>query len=140
MRRFLMKSLVGSGLVLGALTLNAQQYNPQQYPPRSDYSRYDRDNWRSMLVSRVRSDLDDAQSRTIPFSGDRWRIARAKESLGEFQRDMNSGNYDRGALDRAIMATQRVVDAGRLPYRSQERLRDDVNRLRNMQSRLDNGA
>jgi hypothetical protein len=131
---------MGSGLVLGALTLGAQQNYPQQYPPRSDYYRYDRDGWRNMMLGRVRADLDNAQSRTIPFSGDRWRIARAKESLSDFQRDLNSGNYDRNRLDSAIVATQRVVDDGHMPYRWQERLRDDVNRLRNLESRLDGGA
>jgi hypothetical protein len=140
MRQLWIRSLVGSGLLLGALTLNAQYY-PQQYQPRSDYSRYDqqREGWRNMMLNRVRSDLDNAQSRTIPFSGDRWRITRAKEALNDFQARLNSGDYDRRQLDMAINNMQRVVDSNRLPYRYQQSLSSDVNRLRDLQSRLEGG-
>ena len=138
MRKLLMKSLVGSGLVLSTLTLGGPAYS-QQYQPRNDYNRSERTEQRNAFLNRVRADLDSAQAHTVPFSGDRWKIARAKESVGEFQRDMNSGNYDRQALDRAISAMQRVVDSNRLPYRWQQNLNEDVNRLRNMQNRLEGG-
>ena len=138
MRNLLIKSLVGGGLVFGALTLGAQQYYPQ-YQPRSEYSRSDRNEWRNTMLNRVRADLNDAQARAFPFSGDRWRIARAKESISEFQQELNSGNYDREQLDRALVSMQRVVDANRLPYRSQQSLVSDMNRLRDLRSRLDGG-
>jgi hypothetical protein len=109
MRRHLMKALVGSGLVFGALTLGAQQY-PQQYQPRSDYQRSDRYEERNEFLNRVRTDLDSAESHAIPFTGDRWRIDRAKDSVTEFQRDLNNGHYDRAALDRALDSMQRVVN------------------------------
>jgi hypothetical protein len=132
-----MKALVGSGLVFGALTLGAQQY-PQQYQPRSDYyQRSDRYEERNEMLNRVRTDLDNAEAHTIPFTGDRWRIDRAKDSMNEFQRDLNNGHYDRAALDRTIDSMQRVVDGNRLPYRWQQALNSDTNRLRDLQSRLE---
>jgi hypothetical protein len=138
MRKILIQSLVGSGLAFGALTLGAQQYNPQQYPPQGDYQRYDRggdrDHDRNMLLNRVRSDLDRAQTRAV--AGDRWQIARAKDTLGDFQSRLNSGQVDRRELHAAIDNVQRVVDANRLPYRLQQNLSDDLNRLRDMQYRL----
>jgi hypothetical protein len=137
MRRHLMKALVGSGLVFGALTLGAQQYYPQQYQPRGEYQRSDRFEERNWLLNRVRTDLDNAESHTIPFTGDRWRIDRAKDSVNEFQRDLNNGHYDRAALDRAIDSMQRVVDGNRLPYRWQQALNGDMNRLRDLQSRME---
>jgi hypothetical protein len=135
---------VGSGLVLGALTLGAQQYYPQQYQPQRD-DRYDRDRDRdrdfdrNILLNRVRTDLDNAQAHTIPFTSDRWRIARAKESVIEFQQRLNTGDYARRELDTAISNMQRVVDANRLPDRWQQFLSNDVNRLREMENRLDGG-
>jgi hypothetical protein len=132
--RKIFQSLVGSGLMLGGLTLSAQQYNPQQYPPQGDYRQFDRDHDRNMLLNRVRTDLDTAQSRA--YGGDRWRIQRAKNSLNEFQSDLNSGHIDRRALDVAIDTMQRVVDGNGLPSRVQQNLSNDVSRLRDMQYRL----
>lgn len=138
MRTILIQSLVGSGLVFSAMTLGAQQYNPQQYPPQGDYQRQDRgidrEHDRNMLLNRVRTDLDVAQNRA--YGGDRWRITRAKNSLNEFQSDMNSGHYDRRALDVAINTMQQVVDGNNLPYRVKQDLSGDVNRLRDLQYRL----
>jgi hypothetical protein len=134
MSKILIKSLVGSSLLLGGMTLRAQQYNPQQYPPQGDYQRqdrdrgFDRDHDRNMQLNRVRPDLDVAQSRA--YGGDRWRIARAKSSINEFQSDMNAGHYDRRALDVAIDTMQRLVDGNGLPYRSQQNLSNDLTRLR----------
>jgi hypothetical protein len=128
---------VGSGLLFGGLTLSAQQYNPQQYPPQGDYRQdrdFDRDHARNMLLNRVRSDLDTAQSRAM--GGDRWRINRAKNSIDEFQNDMNSGHVDRRALDVAINTMQGVVDGNNLPYRVQQNLSNDLGWLRDLQYRL----
>ena len=137
MRKFLIQSLVGSGLALSAFTLGAQQYNPQQYPPQGNYNRPDRENGRNFLLNRVRTDLDMAQSSA--FGQDRWKLRRAKESLNDFQARLNSGDYDRRGLDVAIANVQQVVDSNRLPYRMQRNLSDDVNRLRTMQYRMSGG-
>jgi hypothetical protein len=134
MRKMFLRSLVGSGLALGALTLGAQQYNPQQYPPQSERRWDDRQYDRNMLLNRVRNDLDRAQDRA--YGGDRWRIARAKDTLGDLQARMNSGEIDRRQLAVAVDSVQRVVDYNRLPYRMQQNLNDDLSRLRDMQYRL----
>src|SRR5689334_9745789 len=96
MRKFLIQSLVGSGLALSAFTLGAQQYNPQQYPPQGNYNRPDRENGRNFLLNRVRTDLDMAQSSA--YGQDRWKLRRAKESLNDFQARLNSGDFDRRGL------------------------------------------
>jgi len=124
-------------LALGALSLSAQQYNPQQYQPRGDYQRSDREYDRNILLNRVRTDLDYAQSRA--YGGDRWRIARAKNSISDFQTQMNSGNADRRDLDMAINTMQRVVDDNALPSRLQQNLSNDVSRLRDLQFRINGG-
>jgi len=139
MRKTLIKSLVGSGLVLGAMTLGAQQYNPQQYPPQGDYQRYDRGDfnrgeYRNTLINRVKSDLNWAQSRA--YGDDRWRISLAINMLNDFQSRMNSGNVDRRELDMTIDHVQRVLDNNQLPFRVQQNLSSDVNRLRDLSYRL----
>ena len=136
MRNLLIKSLVGSGLLLGGFTLGAQQYNPQQYPPQGDYQRYDRSHgaYRNELLSRVKSDLNWAQSRAN--GDDRWRITRAIDMLNNFQSRMNSGTIDRVQLDRTIDHVQRVLSDNRLPSRVQQNLSNDVNRLRDLSYRL----
>ena len=128
------RSLAGSGLLLGALALGAQQYYPQQYPPQGDYQRYDRGRDHNRLLNRVRMDLDRAEDQA--YFGDRWRIARAKDMLSDFQNRMNSGNIDGRSLRVAIDQLQRVVDSNRLPSRSHDFLSDDLSQLRNLQYRL----
>ena len=136
MRNLLIKSLVGSGLLLGGLTLGAQQYYPQQYPPQGDYQRYDRGRgeYRNEVLNRVKTDLNWAQSRA--YGDDRWRITRAINMLNNFQSRMNSGNIERWQLDRTIDYVQRVLDNNRLPDRMQQNLSNDVNRLRDLSYRL----
>ena len=134
MRKILLRSLVGSGLAFGALTLGAQQYNPQQYPPQTTRRWADREYDRNLLLNRVCNDLDRAQAQA--YGGDRWRIARAKDTLGNFQSQMNSGQLDRRELATAIDHVQRVVDNNSLSYRMQQSLNDDLNRLRDMHYRL----
>src|SRR5437016_4209339 len=101
MRNLLTKAIVGSGLVLGAMTASAQYQPDYRYQDRyRDQDRFRADPGR--LADRVRADLDRVQSDTIPFTGDRGRIARVRASMMEFQRDYANGNYDRQALDTAI--------------------------------------
>ena len=137
MRKILIQSLVGTGLTFGALTLGAQQTSPQPYQPQN-YQRYDRaadrDHYRNELLNRVRSDLNYAQTRA--YGGDKWRIARAKDTLGQFQSRMNSGQMDRRELSMTIDSVQRVVDNNRLPQRVQQNLNNDLSRLRDMQYRI----
>src|ERR1044071_6922025 len=129
MRKILIKSLVGSGLVLGAMTLGAQTGYSQQYPPQGDYQRYDRGDfhrgeYRNELINRVRNDLTWARSRA--YGQDRWQITRAINMLNDFQSRMNSGTIDRVALNQTIDHVQRVLDHNRLPVRMQQNLSNDV--------------
>ena len=136
----LIQSIVGSGLLAGALALSPPAY-PQHYQPQGDDAyRTDRQQERDSMLTRVHIDLDRVQGHTRPLTGDAWKIARAKRSVDAFQASLNSGDYDRRELDRAINTMQEVADADRLPDRWQATLVGDLNRLRELERRLDRGA
>ena|SRR5947209_1205365 len=129
--RSLVKALAGSCLLLFTLTAANAQY------PRGENRYQDRDDYRdqSRLFDRIRSDLDRAESNTFAFTGDRLRIARAREEVNEFQRSWEVGNYDWRQLNDATQAMQRVVDSNRLSDRNRDSLADDLSRMRELQSR-----
>jgi hypothetical protein len=86
------------------------------------------------LFARVRRDLDYASSDA--FRGDdRSRLDRTYRELDELQRDYASGRWDREELDDVIRALDRVVDDNRLPPRSRDILRNDLDRLRDLRAR-----
>jgi hypothetical protein len=90
--------------------------------------------WRGQLFARVRRDLDYAARDT--FRGDdRYRLDSTYRELDELQRDYASGRWDREELDDVIRALDRVVDDNRLPPRSRDILRDDLDRLRDLRGR-----
>ena len=129
MRNLLIQSLVGSGLLLGGLTASAQ-YQP---PPQSRYGYESND----QVLNRVRSDLDRAEDRSIPFTADRGRLTAAREQISAFQRRLDEGNYDGRELDNAINSIRRVVDLNRMSDRTRENLTDDLARMRQMRDRLE---
>ena len=125
MRRVLMLSLVGSFLVLTA----SAQYYPRggdgRYSDSDDYGRN-----RGGVFDRVRADLDRAESASYPNGGDRNRFNKVREELNEFQR---SGN--RGELNEAISALQKVVNKNRLSYQDRDVLNQDLYQLRDFRAR-----
>jgi hypothetical protein len=156
MRRFLMKTMAGSSLLLMALAAHAQDRDRYR-----DDDRYDRDDHgyrreepynRSYdgedraygrrelygrgggsLIDRVQSDLryadSDAYSRT-----ERKRLDNARKQLWEFQRAWSTGRFDRHELDDSIAAIQKVVDHNALRDRSRSILWADLQRLRSFRA------
>lgn len=124
----------------------------QAAPPpdrRFDERNYDRDEdrfyrerdefyrggeWQGQLFARIRRDLDYA-SRDAFRGDDRSRLDRTYRELDELQRDYASGRWDREELDDVIRALDRVVDDNRLPPRSRDMLRNDLDRLRDLRDR-----
>jgi hypothetical protein len=131
--RHLMHAFVTTSLLLSGLTANAQ------FRPRVE-ERFDRDPGRdyARLMDRIRTDLDRAEASTLPFTAGRIRVDRALEQVNAFQRRMNAGDYDRGDLDDAIVALQRVADSNRnLSVYERDDLASDVSRMRDYQAYLD---
>ena len=90
--------------------------------------------WQGQLFARIRRDLDYA-SRDAFRGDDRYRLDRTYRELDELQRDYASGRWDREELDDVIRALDRVVDDNRLPPRSRDILRNDLERLRDLRNR-----
>lgn len=63
--------------------------------------------WTGRLFDRVRADLDHVQAITPVFSGDQFRLARAKQELSELQRSATAGRFEDRDLDDVINAIQR---------------------------------
>lgn len=136
--RQLMPAFAMAGLLLMGMGLTANA----QYQPRGGPRYYDRDYDRSgehpRFLDRVRADLDRAESSTFPFTGDRYRIARARTELNEFQRSMDAGYYNRQELNDSILAVQRVLDSSfTLSDYDRNLLIEDVSRMQNYRARLD---
>ena len=156
MRRFLVRTMAGSSLLLMALAAHAQDRDryrdddrydrdDQGYRREEPYNRYyDRDDraYRGRelygrgggsLIDRVQSDLryadSDAYSRT-----ERKRIDNARKQLWEFQRAWSTGRFDRHELDDSIAAIQKVVDHNALRDRSRSILWADLQRLRSFRA------
>jgi hypothetical protein len=134
MKHLLVKSLIGSSLLLFGATAFAQDRD------RDDrYHASDRDEgfWRGRLFERVRADLDHIQSVTPVFSGDEYRLVRTKEELGELQRKYDDHGYDSAKMEDVVAAMQRVVSDNHLSGRDRDMLSDDLTRLREFQEHHD---
>ena len=133
MKHLLMKAVAGSGLLMMTLTASAQ------YQPRRDYQDRDRiqDPYHDRLFERLRSDLDRAHASTVPETAERDRVIRAEERVDEYQRMINSGDFDRRMFDATIAAVQQVVDMNRLPDDSRGLLVDDIRALSRLEGQLE---
>jgi len=132
MRRLLLRSIMGSGLVLLGLTAYSQDRDRDRDRDEDRYHRVQRgeDWWRGRMFERVRQDLDHVQSVTFPFSPDQYRLNRVKQELNELQAKLAENRYDQPELDDVISAMQRVVSDNHLSGRDRDLLNDDLSRLR----------
>jgi len=156
MRRFLVRTMAGSSLLLMALAAHAQdrdRYRDDDRYDRDDhgyrreepYNRsYDGEDRASRgrelygrgggsLIDRVQSDLRYADSDAYSRS-ERKRIDSARKELYEFQRAWSTGRFDRHELDDSIAAIQKVVDHNALRDRSRSILWADLQRLRSFRA------
>ena len=86
----------------------------------------------SALIERVHSDLGRGYNVWRLPSSDRERLDKAGKQLREFAHDWRRGKFDKGDLDDAISAIQRVVDKNRLAGPERDALWSDVEQLRQM--------
>ena len=112
--------LLGAALVAGLVSFGIQGFSQER---NENY-------WRGRLFDRVREDIDQVQARTPVFSGDEFRLGRAKEQLNQLQRDASEGRFVDRDVDEVIGTLQRVVADNRMPERDRAMLTDDLNRLR----------
>ena len=122
----------GEGFLPPGQGATAQSAYAQGRPP-GDYDR-DRANerfYRGRLFERVRIDLDRVGDKAIPFTGDRARVTRAKESLNDLQSKFDAGRFDERELSDVIDSVQWVVSENRvMSGRDRDVLSDDLARLR----------
>ena len=132
MRRLLLRSIMGSGLLLLGLTAYSQDRDRDRDRDEDRYHRIQRgeDWWRGRMFERVRDDLDHVQSVTFPFSADQYRLNRVKQELNELQAKLAENRYDQPELDDVISAMQRVVSDNHISGRDRDLLNEDLTRLR----------
>ena len=132
MRRLLLRSIMGSGLLLLGLTAYSQDRDRDRDRDEDRYHRTQRgeDWWRGRMFERVRQDLDHVQSVTFPFSPDQYRLNRVKQELNELQAKVAENRYDQPELDDVISAMQRVVSDNHISGRDRDLLNEDLTRLR----------
>ncbi len=127
MGRLWIAALLGASLVSGVALA--------QYQPPYGYRGYDRDDYgrryRGDLFERVRADLDRVEAADYWNGGDRHRLNKVREELGEFQR---SGSHHE--LNDAIGALQRVVNDNRMPPQDREMLAGDLYQMRDFRARM----
>ena len=86
----------------------------------------------SALIDRVHEDLNRGYAVWHLRHGDRERLTRAEHQLRDFARHWRNGRFDKGNLDGAIGAIQRVLDDNHLRGGERDALWNDVGELRRM--------
>jgi hypothetical protein len=138
-----MKRFIITGTVCMVMTsfvaFSQDRERERRYQDDEQYHRYDRNQswWANRLFERVRGDMDHLQTVAPFFSGDQFRLARAKQELNELQDNAAAGRFDDKDLDDVVNALQRVVADNRLSDRDRDMLTDDLNRLRDYRDHHD---
>ena len=124
---------------MSALAQDRDRDRDDRYRDDDQYHQGARDQsyWQNQVFARVRADIDHIQSVAAIFSGEQFRLAKAKQELNELQNRATSGNFNDQDLDDVIGALQRVVADNRLGDRDREMLSDDVARLREVREHHD---
>lgn len=132
MRNLLMTALAGSGLLLCTLTATAQNRDRDRddYYNQNGYYQQNRGE-HEQVFNRLRRDLDQASANTVPGTGDRMRIDRARQEINELQAKVNSGNFDQRDIREANQAVDRVMDQNHMPDWARSQLNNDLINLRN---------
>jgi hypothetical protein len=88
----------------------------------------------SALTERVHEDLNHGYAVWHLRHGDRERLTHAERQLRDFAKHWRDGKFDKGNLDGAIGAIQRVVEDNHLSGRERDALWNDVEELRRMRA------
>jgi len=128
MRQFLIPSILFSGLLLFAPAA-ALIAAPQQGPYGVYYHGNDfRDN--QLMFSRVRADIDQAESSLPLWSNGRERFDRVRGELSELQRHWDESTYEPSNVDNVIGALNRALDSSGIRPQDRDQLAGDMMRLR----------
>lgn len=129
MRHSLIKSLIGSSLLVLGLSIQAQA-TPQRYDPYDNRANFQDFQDTQSLFHQVRSDLDRAENSSVSPFGDRYSFEKARGELSELQRQWDENEYSPRQADSAIAAMQRVLSDNHLLLRDRDRLTEDLSRMR----------
>jgi len=113
----------------------AGEYRDQYQEERERF--FQGEAWRRSFFQRVREDVEHLEHSTIPFTGDRARLARTVMELNELQGKLAEGRYDERQLDDVMAALGSVVQNNRLSERDRDILNDDMRRMREFRERHD---
>ncbi len=134
MKYFFMTALAGTGLLFMTMPAQAQQTGPEYSYHQNQYQREATSHDR--LFDQMRDDLSLASTTATPFSGDRDRVAIARDQLDQLQHVVDTGEYDGLTFSQTISAMQRVVDLNRMTDRNRDYLVNDIGQLRNLEAQL----
>jgi len=133
MRKFLIPNVIVSTLFSLGLSA-ALQAAPQRYerPYESPYQAYSGNDFRSnqLLFSRVRSDIDRAESNLPAFTNGRARFDRVRGELSELQRRWDESTYELNNADDVIIALDQALSSSGILPADRDRLAQDMVELR----------
>ena len=129
MRKLLIPNIIASTVLSLGLSA-ALQAAPQRY--ESPYQADSRGDLRDgqLLFSRVRADIDRAESDLPSFSNGHYRFDRVRGELSELQRRWDESTYEPSNADTVIMALNRALDSSGIPLADRDRLAQDLVQLR----------
>jgi hypothetical protein len=117
-----------AGIVVLAAGIAQAQFGPEgRYRPESV----------SALIGRVHEDLNRGYAVWHLRGGDRERFNRAEHQLRDFAEHWRHGRFDKGNLDGAIGAIQRVLNDNHLRGGERDALWADIGELRRMREAYD---
>jgi hypothetical protein len=132
MKRLLLSSVAGAGLLVFGLTAAAQDRDRDNDSYRSERdARFNDQHWRGRLFDNVREDVQHVQSVTWPGGGDEYRLSATIDQLNQLQAKLADHVYDEAQLDQVIDALGKVASYNRMASRDRDILNDDIARLRN---------
>jgi hypothetical protein len=125
-----MRHLFLGTTLLAGLFISTPYAFPQDRDEEYHRDRRDENYWQNRLFERVHADLDHLQAIQPVFSGEQFRLAKAKQDLNELQSAAAAGRFDDRNLDEVMSALERVQGESRLSDRDRVMIADDLNRLR----------
>ena len=129
-RLLILTTMISTLLMTGAIAFSQDRDRDDRDEERYHRDSRDQNYWANRLFDRIRADIDHVQAVTPVFSGEQFRLARAKQELNELQSNAAAGRFDNRDLDDVINALQRVLADNRLTERDRNMLTDDLNRMR----------
>lgn len=132
MRRLLLQSLAGCGLLLLGVAANAQVTGQEIQNPYYSQDQYQ--NTHSMF-DQIRADLYAAQTNAYPnYLGDGARFDVARNELQQLETNWDSAHYDGRQMENTVAAIQMVLNDNRLMGHDRDVLGADLARLLDFRS------